>query len=509
MIRKRLLLLILLISILNAGCVRPSKPFDDVWSPSASTSVPPINDQSTMVLPTPTNLIRQVGDSINTPTPDEEHLLPTPRSDAETYVVQSGDALGKIAKRYGVTLEMILKENDIVDPDALEVGQSLVIPAPQKATPGMGNKIIPNSELVYGPRTVDFDTFGFVKEKQGYLMKYRQEIDGERMGGAAIVQRVAQEYSVNPRLLLAVLEYQSGWLTQEEPAKKTLDYPMGVQDQWRHGLYNQLAWAADQLNRGYYLWRVNGVGTWVLTDGSSVAINPRINAGTAGIQSLFAGLYGRSGWDRATSEEGLFKTFFELFGYPFDYAIEPILPADLTQPKMQLPFEPGLLWAFTGGPHGGWGSGSAWAGLDFAPPGEPMGCVESEAWVVAAADGLIVRSDRGAVVQDLDGDGQEQTGWTMLYMHIEGDGRVEAGTYLQAGDRIGHPSCEGGYSTGTHVHIARRYNGEWIPADQQLPFVLDGWISRGAGYEYNGYLVREGKTIEAWEGYYPENQIQR
>ena len=190
--------------------------------------------------------------------------------------------------------------------------------------------------------------------------------------------------------------------------------------------------------------------------------------------------------------------------------MEPLLPAGLTQPPMQLPFEAEQDWAFTGGPHGGWGDGSAWAALDFAPPGEAMGCVLSGAWVTAVADGLVVRSAEGAVVQDLDGDGVEQTGWSVLYMHIDSHQRVAAGTFLQAGERIGHPSCEGGFSTGTHLHLARRYNGEWIPADQDAwAFVLDGWVSSGTGVEYDGFLNRDGEQREAWNGYFPENTIRR
>jgi murein DD-endopeptidase MepM/ murein hydrolase activator NlpD len=202
-------------------------------------------------------------------------------------------------------------------------------------------------------------------------------------------------------------------------------------------------------------------------------------------------------------------TYQQFFGYPFDYALEPLLPPDLTPPDLQLPFETGVEWAYTGGPHGGWGDGSAWAALDFAPPGSALGCVQSDAWVVAMADGLIIRSENGAVVQDLDSDGLEQTGWTVLYMHIESRDRVPSGVYIQAGDRIGHPSCEGGVSTGTHVHIARRYNGEWIPADQEMPFVLDGWVSIGNGIEYDGLLQRGGKSVEAWNGRSPENSIKR
>jgi murein DD-endopeptidase MepM/ murein hydrolase activator NlpD len=274
-------------------------------------------------------------------------------------------------------------------------------------------------------------------------------------------------------------------------------------------LYRQLAWAANNLNRGYYLWRVNGISSWVLSDGSVVPIAPTINAGTAGVQQFFALLEDRQTWQTAVTEEGLFATYYTFFGYPFDWAIEPLIPSEMGQPRLQLPFEPGVTWSFTGGPHGGWGDGSAWAALDFAPPDENLGCGSSDLWVVAAANGLILHADSGEVVQDLDGDGLEQTGWTILYMHIESRDRVQAGTYLNAGQRIGHPSCEGGYSTATHTHLARRYNGEWIPADQTLPFVLDGWVSHGTGIEYDGFLERDGKSIEAWDGARPENSIQR
>jgi LysM repeat protein len=458
---------------------------------------------------------RTPGGPLLTPTPDAPHPLPAMRSQVERYTIQPGDSLAGIAQRFQVNVEQIVQENGLVNPNYVEVGQVLTIPLPLAENAGPSFKIIPDSELVYSPSASGFDIGAFIQNQGGYLAGHREEIDQKTYSGAQIVERIARDYSVNPRLLLAALEYQSGWLTNPNPRPATLDYPMRLANTSWKGLYRQLAWAANQLNRGFYLWRVNGAGVWLLADGSVVPVSPLINAGTAGVQNLFAVLSDRAGWMEAVSEGGLFETYTALFGYPFDYAIEPLLPVDLQQPELQLPFEEGAVWSFTGGPHGGWADGSAWAALDFAPPGEALGCVPSDEWVVAVANGPILRTGDGVVIQDLDlpespADGLEGSGWVILYMHIDSYQRVEAGTVLKAGEHVGHPSCEGGFSNGTHVHIARKFNGEWISADQPaLPFVMDGWSSSGAGKEYDGYLRRGDRTIEAYEGREAVNQIQR
>jgi hypothetical protein len=68
---------------------------------------------------------------------------------------------------------------------------------------------------------------------------------------------------------------------------------------------------------------------------------------------------------------------------------------------------------------------------------------------------------------------------------------------LEAGDHIGHPSCEGGSSTGTHIHIARKYNGEWILADSAIPFNIEGWVPKKEDVPYEGTLTRYEKTVTA------------
>jgi hypothetical protein len=100
-------------------------------------------------------------------------------------------------------------------------------------------------------------------------------------------------------------------------------------------------------------------------------------------------------------------------------------------------------------------------------------------------------------VVDLDGDGFAGTGWAITYMHLDSRDRIPAGTMVETGDRLGHPSCEGGFSNGTHLHIARTYNGRWIAADGTVPFDLGGWVSSGLGREYDGLLWYEETSKEA------------
>jgi murein DD-endopeptidase MepM/ murein hydrolase activator NlpD len=188
-----------------------------------------------------------------------------------------------------------------------------------------------------------------------------------------------------------------------------------------------------------------------------------------------------------------------MFGDPWVRAIgvEPLFPPGLTQPNLILPFVVGQRWAYSGGPHGAWEHDGAYAALDFAPGSTEPGCAKSYAWAVAAAPGIVTRSGYGIVVIDLDGDNNEQTGWALLYLHLSSTDRIKEHTWVEAGDMLGHPSCEGGFATGTHIHIARKYNGEWIAADGPIPFDLSGWIAHAGDEPYIGSLTKGDQTVPA------------
>jgi hypothetical protein len=114
-----------------------------------------------------------------TPTQDPPHYQSDGGRGAQTYIVQPGDMLSAIAERYSVSMEAIIQVNHISNPDSLEVGQELIIPEVTPQAPGPAYKLIPDSELVYGPLSASFDIAAFIQSKGGYLAGYTQDVDGE------------------------------------------------------------------------------------------------------------------------------------------------------------------------------------------------------------------------------------------------------------------------------------------------------------------------------------------
>ena len=360
--------------------------------------------------------------------------------------IRTGDEIVRISAETGLISPGIL----LIIPDVL----TDVFPS---------KLIMPDSEVVYSPTVLDFDVEAFIYRAGGCLSNYQEGLSTGLTSGAEIVKRVCIENSVNPKLILALLEFKSHWVYGQPTNLAETDYPMGYFRLEEKGLYRQLSWAVSQLSIGYYGWRAGNLTHLPFKDGSVLRMSPGLNAGSAAIEYLLAQWFSKDEWlaalDGDQSLAALMERMYGSFKEEFNFSL---YSPELTQPKLELPFVPGRVWAYTGGPHSAWGPNGASAALDFAPPSTQAGCVESREWVTAMAAGVIVRSENGTVIQDLDDDKTENTGWNLFYMHIATQERVAVGTRVEVGDPIGHPSCEGGISTGTHVHVARKYNGEWI-----------------------------------------------
>lgn len=430
-----------------------------------------------------------------TPLPEREVYAPGTLVD---YTAQDGDSLISVAAHFNTTEEEIRFVNPDIPKDVttLPAGYPMQIPIYYKALWGSPFKILPNAYFVDGPKQIDFDTVAFVDSQPGWLKSYSAQANGVVRRGGELVEYVAWQFSVSPRLLLAIAEYQAGALSSPTLDEEKLDYPLNFEDNTHSGFYLQLILLADQLNTGYYSWQTGRLDSLVLMDGTMENPDPWQNAATVGIQSYFARVMVSTDYRLATSAEGLSKTYITYFGDPW-LDSEANIPGSLTQPELRLPFEDGNTWAYTGGPHASWGNLEPLGALDFAPPSVAGKCSPSEEMVVAIADGEISRTDTGVVMLDLDSDGDDRTGWVIFYLHIGSTNKTRQGVLVTSGTPLGFPSCEGGSSTGTHVHIARKYNGEWVAADGAIPFVMEGWVPHNGSAPYKGTLTRMGYTITA------------
>jgi LasA protease len=234
------------------------------------------------------------------------------------------------------------------------------------------SKLLPDSEVTFSPSTTDFDIQEFVESAGGYLATHSQYLchhwdnlrggcdRPHRSGIFGQPQVVAGVFGVSIRLGI--------WISQDQ---KAIDYPMGHQDEAIKDLYLQAAWFASRVMDGYYGWKEGRRLVVGFNDGRILRLAPELNAGSVGLMNAFTFLYSFDEWGQLLYADENFFTFYEqMFGNPWIRAqqVEPLIPADVVQPEMILPFEPNIKWAFTGGPHAAWSAADVWAALDFAPP---------------------------------------------------------------------------------------------------------------------------------------------
>lgn len=80
----------------------------------------------------PTNL--QIGQTICIPVPP----VPGPCPGGFLYTIKAGDTFFSLAQRFGLAVEAIVAANPGVNPDNLQIGQQVCIPAPPPSPPCPG-----------------------------------------------------------------------------------------------------------------------------------------------------------------------------------------------------------------------------------------------------------------------------------------------------------------------------------------------------------------------------------
>lgn len=508
----------------TTGYITPASLTSTAISTPAETQVP----TAYFIRPTETN----TPPPTSTSTPDPRFASPTPLFDTPTpsptpaptltpvgadnppmlYYAQSGDTLNTIARRFSVNPFEIVSPELIPEAGLIPPGQMLMIPNRLLLTTPR-EQILPDSEVVYSPTSLDFKTETWVDALGSYLSNYKEYLGLHGISsGGEIIEITALNQSINPRLLLSIVQYNGNWVLGSPSSFAEESYPAGYINVDHQKLYSQINWASTEIMIGYYGWRAGTITDLEFANGTTLRLAPELNAGTVGLMYYFAQIYTFEQWNAAINPEtGFAATYATMFGDPWtrDSQLGNLIPAGTVQPNLILPFFSNDIWAYTGGPHGAWAIESAQAAIDFAPSSVAHGCATSNLWVTAMAPGMIVRVENGVLMLDLDGDGNEQTGWVLFYLHLKPKEGLVENKWVEQGDFLGHASCEGGRATGTHIHIARKFNGEWILAAGPIPFNLEGWIAVAGDEPYEGFLTNGSAAIESSSTGSYSSRIQR
>ena len=420
------------------------------------------------------------------------------------YTAMDGDTLQALAARFNTTEREIREANPILPEHVTTLPQGLPmqIPIYYRSSWGSSFKILADAQFVNGPADKGFTARSYTDRQPGWFKYFNVWADSRNLRGGELIDYISDVYSVSPRLLLAVLQYLTNALT--DPAyrndfndKSVLRIP-GERYKSLSGQLNQLA---EFFNEHYYSYKAGDFTEYELQDGTLVRIDPWLNACSAALQAYFAEYFTPEEYYHAIGPDGFVKLYKEMFGdFPPVEEYPAHLPGSLEQIELRLPFKDGEAWTYTGGPHTAWGSMHPYAAIDFAPPTNQHGCFVSYAEVIAPHSGTIVRTGTGMAMLDMDEDGDERTGWVMLFLHLKTESILPVGTHVEMGDVMGHPSCDGGTSSGTHVHLARKYNGEWMPAGSGvIPLNLDNWITEAGDIKYQGKMRRFSSYVIASE----------
>ena len=487
MAKQKILILLFLISILS-GCVR-------IIHEAPENKIIPSDTPSTTATPNPVPTSKAREDPVRKRRPK---YMP---GELVEYTALDGDTLPALASRFNTTEKEIRAANPILPEHVTTLPQGLPMQIPIYYRSGWGSsfKILADAQYVNGPADKGFSARSYTDRQPGWFKYYNTWADSRNLRGGELIDYIAEVYSISPRLLLAILEYLTGALTSpvyrdDFNTANVLRFP-GDKYKTLNGQLNQLA---EFFNDHYYCYKAGNFIEYELRDGSLIRIDPWLNACSAVLQAYFAEYFTPAEYYHAIGPEGFVKTYKKMFGdFPPVEEYPAHIPGSLEQIELRLPFKDGEAWTYTGGPHTAWGSRHPYAAIDFAPPANQHGCFVSYAEVIAPHSGTIVRTGTGMAMLDMDDDGDERTGWVMLFLHLKTESILPVGTHVEMGDVMGHPSCDGGTSSGTHVHLARKYNGEWIEAGGVIPLNMDNWITENGAEKYEGKMRRFSSYVIA------------
>lgn len=340
--------------------------------------------------------------------------------------------------------------------------------------------IIDSRRYSYEPGWGTLEVQKYLDGQTGTLKSAVYLAGGQRITLAAAIADQSLLYSINPKVILTLLEMESGLVRQPNPAPNELGWAMGYRQDKYWGLGPQVNWAARELYRS------------ARDDQARIAAR---GWGSYAVARLLSQTVDRDtqGWTFERAAALFVKTYTDLFGE--DPRTPPAsLPSPVTGPFLRPPFgvsnvvsssafdhefpllnENGSMLSYHGrrdqtsyDGHDGW---------DFVlSPGTPVVAAAAGHVLVAGWSDDGCASAAGAVILDHD------NGYRTLYWHLSSVA-VQPGGRVVAGDVIGK-SGNTGCSLGPHLHFGVQFLGRstdpngWCPAGD---IKVDPWSVHPAG----------------------------
>ncbi len=331
----------------------------------------------------------------------------------------------------------------------------------------------------YEPGWGTLEVQRFLDGQPGASKSTSYQAGRERLSLASAVATQALLYSINPKVVLTLLEMQAGLVRDPQPTPNDLGWAMGYRQQPSWGWGPQVNWAARELYRAARddAGRITAVGL-----------------GSYALMHLLGQTVDADGqsWPTERATATFVQTYRDLFGQ------DPRQPLTDTPPPPPGPFlrapYNGSVTASSAFDHEypllqGNGSMVAWRGRRDASsydghdgwdyvlsPGTPVLAAAAGRVLVAGWSDDGCAAPAGAVIVD------HGNGYSTLYWHLSSLA-VTAGTKVVAGDRLGNSGATG-CSQGAHLHFGVHFLGRaadpngWCPDG---PLKADPWADHPAG----------------------------
>jgi len=393
----------------------------------------------------------------------------------------------------------------IPPPTALVYPTALPTPVPPTPTApprpaGLPETLVAADRFTFEPDYYAAEVQAFLEARGSVLAQATFPLGaGEDTFAHALVGHCIR-YSLNPKVLLALIEVESG-LVRGGAAGET-QWALGYRDAKWQGLELQLQWAAYTLADGFR--QAGAKETPLLTDGTLAPIPGEADAATQSILRLlsYTADAERFAVLRSDGPGSFVAAYQELFGedprLPLGDSWEPA-----RRPFLQMPFlgaalvtsyfdheyptfrSNGTILPYSG--ERGYQSYDGHDGWDYAlAAGTPVQAAAAGRVAFAGFLDTLCATPAGLVVLDHGG------GYRTLYWHLQTIAAPE-GTAVAAGETIGTVGSTG-CSTGPHLHLSVEFLGRdtdpygWCGS---LDVPDDPWAAHPAGT----------KSLWLWQGF--------